>query len=336
MERIVSVMAITSLYSITMGNLKGSGSSSYQVGESGKTQTRISNPSLMATRFCSFCGKPLPSTGTFCPSCGAAIPVASPSAGPVGPIPGPAPGPFPMPGYGAAGARAAAPGPSPASRAEDLRSLSWVEWAAMMGLLSAVISIVVELFGRLAGLVAVTRTPTGRSPSLPSPEFWAVLLGVGGAIALLEIFLWRAAFRGLSPVDSRFSTPATLALVAAIGTVLVFVGLAVFFDALYRTVQCDGPGNPITTACIPLGEFFGGGVVALVGGLAALVGLIGILIGVWRLGTRYGDGVFKVSAILLIFPIVSFVGAILILYSAHSHRNRVAAMANAPVPAGAR
>lgn len=180
----------------------------------------------MTTRFCSFCGKPLPSTGTFCPSCGAAIPVASPSAGPVGPIPGPAPGPFPMPGYGSVGVRAAAPSPSPASRAEDLRSLPWVEWAAMVGLLSAVISIVVE--------------------------------------------------------------------------------------------------------------FFGGGVVALVGGLATLVGLIGILIGVWRLGTRYGDGVFKVSALLLIFPIVSFVGAILILYSAYSHRNRVAAMANAPGPASAR
>ncbi len=289
----------------------------------------------MAALFCSYCGKPLPPTGTFCPSCGAAIPGRAPAPSALGGMPGSAPATYGMPGYSPAAYPGGPPGPTPATRTEDLRSLSTVEWAAIVGLLGAVVGLVIELFGRIAGLVYFTTTPAGRSLSLPSPWLWALLLGFEGVIALVEIYLWRGAFRGLSRVDPRFSTPSTLALVALMGTVLAVVGLAVFLDALYLTVRCDGVGNPITLACLPTAQFFGGLALFGIGGLAALIGFIGILIGIWRLGTRYGEGVFKASAVLLIFPILNLVGAILILISARSKRHQVEAMATVPVPSGA-
>lgn len=289
----------------------------------------------MTARFCSFCGKPLPPTGTFCPNCGAAIPGGASAPGATGGIPGPVPATSGMPGYGPAGYPAGSSGPTPATRNTDIRSLSTVEWAAVVGLLAAVEGLLIAVTGRVTSLIRVTTTPAGSTLSLPSPWVWAVFLGFGAVFLLAEIYLWRSAFHGLSGIDSRFSTPSTLALVAFVGSLLVIAGYASVLNGLYLTVQCDGAGHPITRACLPWAQFVGGVAAALIGALVLLVGFIGLLIGIWRLGTRFNDGVFKVSAILLIFPVLNLVGAILILVTARSKRHLLSATMGAPIPPGA-
>jgi hypothetical protein len=57
--------------------------------------------------------------------------------------------------------------------------------------------------------------------------------------------------------------------------------------------------------------------------IVLLIGAIGLLIGIWRLGTRYQEGLLKVAAILLILPVLNIVGFVLILVASRSLRNRI-------------
>ena len=93
--------------------------------------------------------------------------------------------------------------------------------------------------------------------------------------------------------------------------------------ALEQAITCAGSGNPITSACLNVGTLLG--IVAVMGitAIIILVGYIGLLIGIWRLGSRYSSDGFKVGAVLLIFPVLSVAGAILILVSARNARARI-------------
>ena len=287
----------------------------------------------MATRFCAFCGKPLPGTGTFCPSCGAAI--SGGVAAPAAPTAGYPSGFPPVVGYGPMGGAPGAGVPSPATRPTDLRALKWIEWAMILSLVSSAVGVAVDLSAGLTRLVRTTTTPTGTTISLPSPWVFVLLLGVAGVFAVAEIFLFRVAFRDQSEVDRRFSSPSTLAFLALIGVIGVVVGAGLVVGGLYQAVSCAGTGVPITRACLPFGLFFGGIALLLIGAIVALVGFIGILIGIWRLGTRYNETLFKVGAILLIIPFVNLVGAILILIGARSARRNIEGSTAVPVPQGA-
>lgn len=287
----------------------------------------------MATRFCSFCGKPLPATGTFCPSCGAAIPgaVATPGAPTAG-----YPSGFPPPvGYRPMSGVPGAEVPSPASRPADLRALMWIEWAVILSLVSSAVSIAVDLSAGLTRLVSATTTPAGTTVTLPSPWIFVALLGVGGVLGFVEVVLFRVALHDQAGVDRRFSTPATLALLALIGVIFALIGAGLVIGGLYQAVACVGAGAPLTRACIPFGLFFGGIALLLIGAIVAIVGFIGILIGIWRFGTRYDDVMFKIGAILLIFPFVNLAGAILILIGARSARRKVEGSPGVTVPMGA-
>ena len=285
--------------------------------------------------FCSYCGKPLPGAGTFCPSCGAAVPGA---VGAPGPSPPPAyfpPGAVPPAGYGGTYVGAPPSGPTPASRSADRRSLVFAEWAAILSILSGIVSAVFEFSGRLTGLFTTTTTSTGTTISLPSPWVWVGYLGGLTAVGLATLVLLRGSFRSLAPVDRRFSTPATLALVALFGVVIVLIGVGLLLVGLYQAVSCVGSGNPLTRGCLFSGVFLGGLGLIVVGAIATLVGGIGILIGIWRLGSRHDESLFKVAAILLIFPIVSIVGAILMLVAARSAGRKVDGLGAPPPPLGA-
>ncbi len=296
----------------------------------------------MGATFCSFCGRPLPPVGTFCPYCGAArasVP-PGPGGGPAAPSGYAAPPSAPVgPGYLAppllpAGAVPALPIPNPATRASDLAGLSRVELAAILSLVTALVGVVVDFTGGLSNLFTVTRTPTGTTISLPPEGFWIGVIVVEAVLGLGVILLYRAAFRDLARVDRRFASPASFALVAFIGVILAVTGAALTLDALYRAVQCAGAGHPLTSACLPLGSLFGGIALVVIGGIAALVGYLGILIGVWRLGTRFDEAAFKVGAILLILPLLNIVGAILILIGARAGRRKVTGFPGAPAPPG--
>ena len=285
--------------------------------------------------FCAYCGKPLPAAGTFCPSCGAAIPGAAGAPGPSPPPSYPPPGGVPPGGYGGTRFGGPPPGPTPVSRSADRRSLVFVEWASILFIVSGIVGAVFDFSGRLTGLVSASTTSQGTTVSLPSPWVWVGYLGALTAVDLATLVLLRVSFRSLAPLDRRFSAPATLAWVALFGAVLVLIGAGLLLVGLYQAVSCVGSGNPLTRGCLFTGVFVGGLGLAIVGGITALVGAIGILIGIWRLGSRYDESLFKVGAILLIFPLVNIVGAILMLVASRSARQKVEAMAGPPPPLGA-
>ena len=157
--------------------------------------------------------------------------------------------------------------------------------------------------------------------SLPPVALVITVIAVSATVEAVGLYLYRSAFVTLAPVDRRFSTPGALALVAIVGLVLAVLGVCLLLIALYHAVQCAGSGNPVTQACLFTGTFWASLALLAVGGIVAVVGLIGVLLGIWRLGTRYRQSLFKVGAVLLIFPYLNLVGAILIWAGARSaHR----------------
>lgn len=290
----------------------------------------------MATAPCPRCGGLAPVGATFCPFCGASLqaPLAStPTAAPAAPPPGqyawtgPPPPPGPPPGYapgyyGPTEPIMGPPVPTPATRAADRGAMTYLLWAAILWLVSALVS-VADLFIP-GGLAAITTTSTGTTVSFRW-EFYVVVL-VGVAFSIVNILLLRTSFRELVPHDRRFSTPSKLALLAVVGVVLVVIGLYPLLLGAQSFLVCasNTTNTTLQAQCPGLGEALAGFGLLAVGGIIALVGYIGCLVGIWRFGSRYGNDLFKIGAILLIFPLLNVVGAILILVGASSVRDRVA------------
>lgn len=280
---------------------------------------------LMAARFCPFCGQPVVANATFCSSCGASLGGALPSASPPGTVSPPLayPGPTPYAPY--AGTYLPTARPTPTSTVTDQSALSRVTWAALLGLVGALLSFVELFFTRASSFVAVSGGGSNASFSLDlSALYLAVALGgVGVFFALVELGLLRVAFRTLASHDGRFSTPSKLVLLAIVALILlVVIGFAIL-AVLYAAIACAGTGHPITTACINLGNLLGLLALFVIVGIVLLVGYIGLLIGIWRLGTRYDEAMFKVGGILLIFPVLNIVALILILVAARSAREKL-------------
>ena len=280
----------------------------------------------VTARFCPFCGQPAVPGGTFCPSCGASLvgspdrtgsPGSPPPALPLGQAQGLLYSPL----------RFATDTPSGASREADLHALSSVVTAALVALIAAAISLAGLFLSPTSVLTEVSTDASGTSVTLSvsSLAIFAILAGVGVVLFLLELVYYRDAFRTLAAHDSRFSTPAKLVLLLLVTTVIIgLLGLAVVY-LLYEAAVCAGAGAAITSACLNTGSTIT--VVGLLGltAVAALVGFIGLLLGLWRLGSRYGEGKFKVGAILLIIPLLNIVGIILILVAARSTRLDISA-----------
>lgn len=144
---------------------------------------------------------------------------------------------------------------------------------------------------------------------------WAagVELAVVGVLLVLELAFLRYGLRSLSEVDSRFSTPSRFSLLALIGLPFVVGGAALLLYMVSQASQCAGTG-PLTRSCLPVTPLLWTAVLMVIAAIVGVVGyVVGILLGIWRMGTRYRNDLFKVGAILLIFPYLSFVGWILIL-----------------------
>ena len=216
------------------------------------------------------------------------------------------------------------PIPSPATRESDVHALGYILWAAIIGLVGAAVSLV-DLFGSSGfAAIGVVTTPGGSTVSLNSGGlyFLGVVVASGLILSVLELYFCREAFRTLAPVDHRFGTPSTLALLAIIGVILIALLGVGLFVSLFQAVSC-ADGNPITRACINLGAVLGLIAGLLIVAIVAFIGYVGVLIGIWRLGTRYNDGLFKAGAILLIFPVLNLVALILIAVAARSHRDEL-------------
>ena len=194
--------------------------------------------------------------------------------------------------------------------------------AALLGLLVALLTIVElatglnpELF--LFSLVAAT---SGYSFSLDLTGLllYVALGATGFILTLLELRLYRRAFRTLAPYDPRFSTPADLALTALVALGITILVFGAMMAVISQASLCATFGNPVTSTCINWGEVAGLAVTLLIVSVVYLIGYIGLLVGVWRLGIRYGEESFRLGAVLLIIPVLNVVGALLVLVTAQS------------------
>jgi hypothetical protein len=276
--------------------------------------------------FCPNCGKPVVAGAAFCPSCGAALPPANAlQPGAAGAAPLTAGGVPPTSAYPRG--FAATTRPTPDTRATDLAALSDVTIAAVLALVEAVIGVV----GYLAFRSTVTYT-IGSTGSITGVTISTFDLYVSGAsflaafaLGIAALFFYRGAFHTLAPTDARFSTPSKLTLLAIIAIVIIILCLIGLVVLIFQAISCAGAGNTITSSCLDVGAIAGLALLLVLFAIVWFVGFIGLMIGVWRLGTRYDQGLFKVGAILLIIPFLSFVGAILILVAARSAHGAVSA-----------
>ncbi|MGP8072816.1 MAG: DUF973 family protein [Thermoplasmata archaeon] len=187
---------------------------------------------------------------------------------------------------------------------------------AVLLLIASVTGVVIAL-GTTIGVDTLSTSSSGVGLQV-TPVFLALLFATSLVELLVILFTWGA-FRKLAAFDRRFSTPSKLTFLLAIALLVVIAVLYPVLTQLGSAVTCVNSTTNSTAAvsCIP-------GTLAVlillvgVAGILALVGYIGLLIGLWRLGTRYDNGLFKAGSILSIFPFLNFVGAILILVAAHS------------------
>ncbi len=286
----------------------------------------------MAT--CSFCGRPVPPVASYCPSCGAAVGIASATSSPLGPTPPAFPPTGPLsPSW--------ATGPSPFPRDADRRALGQVRLAALLALLGGALGAGELVLNTLNPFVSSSKTSSGSTIlAFQSPGVWAGILVVAIVLVVAELVLYLGAFRTLRALDPRFSSPATFTVVAIIGIVLVFLGTALLLAEIISFVQCVGTGGgPPPSSCVASSGLLGGLAVVVIGAIVALVGYLGLLVGIWRLGTRFaGTGestetFFRAGAILLIIPYLSLVGAVLILVAAHWALEKAGAAPSTTAPA---
>ncbi len=270
----------------------------------------------MSAQFCPNCGKPVAPGAAFCASCGASLPgAAPPTFAPAPPVAFAYP-----PSFGSVPTA-----PSPGSQAADVRALSSVQWAAIVAIVGTVLSLVAVFGTNVASLASETDTggTAGVTFSL-SALYVLIALSVAGVVfEIVEVLLMRDAFQTLKRIDGRFSTPSTLALVLLIAIVLVVVAALGIYAELFQAIACAGAGNPIPSSCVNAGTLLGLIGLVVLFAIVAFVGYVGVLVGIWRLGTRYDEGILKVGAVLLIIPVLNFVGAILVLVGAHSALGRV-------------
>lgn len=278
----------------------------------------------MTGRFCPHCGRPALSTASFCSSCGGAL-AAPPSSGP---LPGVNNPPAFVPGGGYAPYGTGYLGTNramPSTREGDLSAMSSVLLATVFGLIGAILS-VIELVGSPAfSLFSVSTSGTSSTVTGSATSVYAVaaLSAAGIVVAMLMLWNYRRAFASLATYDSQFSTPATLTLLAIIAIGVLFLVLFGLLALVFQAITCSGIGMPLKTGCINVGALIGLAVLLFAVAIVALIGYIGFLIGVWRLGTRFDNGLFKVGAVLLIFPVLNIVGLVLLLVAARATRARI-------------
>lgn len=204
-------------------------------------------------------------------------------------------------------------------RAEERSALTRVYLSALLLLVSAVVSILIA-FGTGLGVGAAATTGSGVGLRVTS-GFLALTFTSVGLEFVVVLLLWSA-YRKLAALDPRFSTPAKMTLLLAIAVVIVGAALYPLLVQVNSTFGCleNNMGNTTAASGCLSGTFAALILVLVLAAILALVGFIGMLLGLWRVGTRYQSSTIKAGTILLIFPVLNFVGAILILVGAHSAR----------------
>ena len=153
-------------------------------------------------------------------------------------------------------------------------------------------------------------------------------VAVGGALTCVMVWFYRSTFHILAEGDPGLRTPSSLAVVAIIGVVILLAGALWLVGLAYQDqlFQCAGGAVRIPPSCFQKAGAQGYAAVGVlaVGVIVSLVGWIGgVWLGLWRLGTRYNDSLFKIGMVLSIFPLLNIIGYILLLVASRSVTTRV-------------
>lgn len=207
--------------------------------------------------------------------------------------------------------------------------------ASLIALIGIVVGYVALFTTNVSLFTGVTTNNGGSSFVLQQSGLYFLIVASGLSLVftLLELIFYRSAFRTLTPVDPQFKTPSTLVLVLLIMLVLIFVLAIGIFLELASAITCAGAGNPLSSNCLNFNTVLGLAGGLGIAGIVALIGYIGLVLGIWRLGTRYGEAMFKIGAILSVIPLLNIVGVILIFVAARSGRAKLESV-NAPTTFG--
>lgn len=273
---------------------------------------------MAVARFCPSCGRPVDPSATYCGACGTAMPV-----------PGTAPT-YPPPG-GAAAATPYSSASAPLSQGQraavDRRAMDRVIVASIVGLVGVIAAIVVP---QALGFDFVHVTSFS---SLNVVVALMVVLGIATVFSILMYWYFRLGFASLAGSgDSGLRTPATLTIFGVIGLLVVVGGAFWILGQAYQWVQCAAGASTIPTDCIARAPLLGAVGLIAVGAILYLIGFVALLLGLWRLGSRYGQSLFKIGMVLFIFPFLNIVGLILILLAARNVLARVPSSPAPPVP----
>ncbi|HYK92528.1 MAG TPA: DUF973 family protein [Thermoplasmata archaeon] len=276
----------------------------------------------MSARMCPWCGTSNGPTASFCQRCGRPLTAGSS-------MPLPPPGPYVPPPSGAPvyPVNWAWSGAAPVDAATDLPAIQHMEWFAWTALAGILFGYVVNfgvapLFGlSIFGLSNPSSGVVG-GQSLINLGLVSV---IGTVVTAVAFYFAREGFVHLRSHDSRFSTPATLAILAMVGLLVLTLALLVVLSSVSALLACAGTTTPPRPSCVNLGALLGGALLVLVGAILALIGFIGTAIGIWRLGSRYDDSLLRAGAVLWFFPIINLIGVILILVGLRNARNRLTA-----------
>ncbi|MDG6997307.1 MAG: DUF973 family protein [Nitrososphaerota archaeon] len=272
-------------------------------------------------KFCTNCGRQLEDSALFCPSCG----TRATGQGVQATAPPPQPGtPYQMPSV------------SPTFGEADRYALSKLYLAAIVMLVGLIAGYALDF---ASGLFFAFSFITG-NPNAPTTNpfeilrsssfllFIAIAAIIGSATELIYLAEFRLGLKSLSVVDRpNFGTPSTLTLLALITVPFVFLGVVIEFVGLIPFLATINPSQPpVTPTQLPagLGYILLGGAISGIAGIAAIVGIIGgAILGVWRMGSRYNESIFKIGAILFVFPFVNIVAVILIILGVGSARKKL-------------
>lgn len=212
------------------------------------------------------------------------------------------------------------------TRKVDLAALAQFWRAALLAVVGSVLGIAVPLVLSNTGYFTFD-IPTAGSAFHVDQTSLAVVLGVasvGLVISMVSFWMYREGFLSVRSVDAKFSSSPTWALLVIVGLVLFIVGLVTLLEAILQLLSCTGGSTTsIPTSCLNLGPLLGAAGLLLVAAIVLLIGYIGTLVAIWRLGDRYDDPLYKVGAVLLIIPYISFVGQVLVLVATSRAKTKV-------------
>lgn len=222
-----------------------------------------------------------------------------------------------------AGSGLVEPTPTAQSRPADLQAIGQAKTGSIILMVSLILSVIGLYFSFTgAGFISSPITCVGSSCSV-SGAAEALIVGqaalsiVGLIIGVVVLLRFRAAFRTLVPFDFRFRSPGSLSILAVIGIVLIALGEIISIAVIAGLFSSCSSLNSTACSTAVINDVGGllGAVAAIgLGALLLLIGGIMVLIGLWRMGTRYNEGLIKVGAILLIIPFADVVAPFLLYF----------------------